>query len=263
MNSVNPKLSAVILAAGKGTRMNSDLPKVMHHIAGRPIVEWVVDACRAAGAERIIVVVGHSGELVRDALGDHPDVEFVEQKEQLGTGHAVDMARPVLERHPEENVFVLCGDGPLIQSSTLATLLDTHTQTQAGGTLATAVIPDPSGYGRIVRNSTGEFERIVEQKDASPEELELGEVNPSYYCFNAASLLNALSRVSNDNASGEYYITDVFKIMLDSGEPVGVVAAVPPEDILSINTPEDLKMVERVLVDRIGSPDTSAQEESR
>jgi bifunctional UDP-N-acetylglucosamine pyrophosphorylase/glucosamine-1-phosphate N-acetyltransferase len=263
MNSVNPKISAVILAAGKGTRMNSDLPKVMHLIAGRPIVEWVVDACRAAGAQRIIVVVGHAGELVRDALGNHDDVEFVEQTEQLGTGHAVDMARPLLEGHPDENVFVLCGDGPLIQAATLNTLLETHTEADAGGTLATAVIPDPSGYGRIVRDSEGKFERIVEQKDATQKELELGEVNPSYYCFKAASLTDALSKVSNDNASGEYYITDVFRIMLDAGERVGVVAAVPPEDILSINTPADLKMVERVLVDRIGSPDASVQEESR
>ena len=173
-------VDAVILAAGKGTRMQSDLPKVMHEVADRPMLHWVVDACRAAGATRIVVVVGFKGELVRASLAGASDIEFVEQTEQLGTGHAVDQARPAFATTPDHDVFVLCGDGPLIRPETLHTLLQTHRSAGADATLATAIIKDATGYGRIVRDADGGFSRIVEQKDATPEQLEICEVNPSY-----------------------------------------------------------------------------------
>lgn len=253
-------LSAIILAAGKGERMNSDLPKVMHAVAGRPIVQWVVDACRQVGVQRIIIVVGYGGEVVRAALADQPDIVFVEQAEQLGTGHAVDMARACFVDQPQTTTFVLCGDGPLIRPDTLETLLATHQDGGAAGTLATSVIPDPTGYGRIVRSPMGAFERIVEHSDASESQRTIAEVNPSYYCFNAGALFDQLSQVSNTNAGGEYYLTDVFQMMIDAGQQVGIVDAVPPEDVLSINTPSDLAKVEAFLLERTSASKDAVRE---
>lgn len=245
-------VDAIILAAGKGTRMQSDLPKVMHEVGGRPMLHWVIDACRAAGAERIVVVVGFKGDLVRTSLADATDIEFVEQTEQLGTGHAVDQARAAFAERGGHDVFVLCGDGPLIRTETLATLLETHRNAAADATLATAQIEDPSGYGRILRNAAGDFERIVEQKDATPGQLEIGEVNPSYYCFRAGPLFDRLARTGNDNANGEYYVTDVFGIARQDGAGVAVVDAVPAEDVLSINDQEQLAIVDGIIRTRHG-----------
>ncbi|MFM7799461.1 MAG: NTP transferase domain-containing protein [Planctomycetota bacterium] len=243
--------SAIILAAGKGTRMKSDLPKVMHPALGRPMVEWVADAARAVGCGKVVLVIGHGADTVREHFAGHVGIEFVMQMPQLGTGHAVDMARPVFERGAlGEDVLVLCGDGPLIRAHTLETLLSVHRGTGAAATLATAVIPDPTGYGRIERDAAGGFLRIVEQKDATPAQLALREVNPSYYCFRTADLFDALQRVTNQNASGEYYITDVFELLLKDGKRVSVVDAVPPEDVLSVNTPEQLAEVSGFLSSR-------------
>lgn len=243
--------SAIVLAAGKGTRMKSDLPKVMHPAHGRPMVEWVVDAARAVGCTRTVLVIGHGADVVRAHFAAAQDVDFVMQMPQLGTGHAVDMARPVFERGAlGDDVLVLCGDGPLIRAHTLRTLLSVHRDTGAAATLATAVIPDPAGYGRIERDAAGSFLRIVEQKDATPAQLALREVNPSYYCFRSADLFDALRRVTNQNASGEYYITDVFELLLRDGKRVSVVDAVPPEDVLSVNTPEQLAEVSGILSSR-------------
>ncbi|NCF40281.1 MAG: NTP transferase domain-containing protein [Planctomycetia bacterium] len=253
-------VDAIILAAGKGTRMQSDLPKVMHEVGGRPMLHWVIDACRAAGADRIVVVVGFKGDLVRGSLAGATDIEFVEQTEQLGTGHAVDQARAAFGDRGTHDVFVLCGDGPLIRTETLSTLLQTHRGTTAEATLATAQIENPSGYGRILRDAAGDFERIVEQKDATPEQLEIGEVNPSYYCFRAGPLFDRLARTGNDNANGEYYVTDVFGIARQDGARVAVVDAVPAEDVLSINDQEQLAIVDEIIRVRhgINSSETDA-----
>jgi bifunctional UDP-N-acetylglucosamine pyrophosphorylase/glucosamine-1-phosphate N-acetyltransferase len=251
--------SVIILAAGKGTRMKSDLPKVMHPAAGRPMVESVVDAARAVGCSPVVLVIGHGADVVRAHFAGHANTEFVMQMPQLGTGHAVDMARPLFERGAlGEETLVLCGDGPLIRPHTLQVLLDTHRSSGASATLATAVIPDPQGYGRIERDSYGNFARIVEQKDATPAQLAINEVNPSYYCFRTADLFDALTRVTNQNASGEYYITDVFELLLRDGKRVSVVDAVPAEDVLSVNTPEQLAEVSRILEGR-SAPATGAR----
>jgi bifunctional UDP-N-acetylglucosamine pyrophosphorylase/glucosamine-1-phosphate N-acetyltransferase len=251
--------SVIILAAGKGTRMKSDLPKVMHPAAGRPMVESVVDAARAVGCSPVVLVIGHGADVVRAHFAGHANTEFVMQMPQLGTGHAVDMARPLFERGAlGEETLVLCGDGPLIRPHTLQVLLDTHRSSSASATLATAVIPDPQGYGRIQRDSHGNFARIVEQKDATPAQLAINEVNPSYYCFRTADLFDALTRVTNQNASGEYYITDVFELLLRDGKRVSVVDAVPAEDVLSVNTPEQLAEVSRILEGR-SAPATGAR----
>ncbi len=250
-------IEAVILAAGKGTRMNSDLPKVLHEVAGRPMVQWVVDAARAVGARRSVLVVGHGADRVRQAVGNDRDIDFVEQTQQLGTGHAVQQAAPLYTDAGDLDVLVLCGDGPLIHARTLQTLIDTHRRTGAAATLATAVLDDASGYGRIVRDEAGDLLGIVEHKDASDAQRAIREVNPSYYCFKAAALFEALPRLSNDNAKGEYYITDVFRMLRESGRRVAVVDAVPAEDVLSINTPDQLAEVDAILRERLADTPTA------
>lgn len=247
----NRPVDAIILAAGKGTRMQSDLAKVLHPVADQPLVHWVARACRAVGVRRLIVVVGHQADRVQSALSDLDDCHFVTQHEQLGTGHAVGQAESFFTDQPATDTFVLCGDGPLIRPRTLQTLLATHRDQQADATLATAELADPTTYGRIIRDHTGAFKCIVEEKEATDTQLAVREVNPSYYCFNAGALFQTLDRVSNDNAKGEYYITDVFGLLLNAGRRVSVVQAVPPEDVLSINTPAQLAEVDQILRQRL------------
>jgi bifunctional UDP-N-acetylglucosamine pyrophosphorylase / glucosamine-1-phosphate N-acetyltransferase len=258
-----PAPTAIILGAGLGKRMRSDMPKVLHPIGGRPMVCAVVDACREAGCRRIVLVVGYKQELVREAMAGpqwvgRGDIEFAVQAEQLGTGHAVRCAESLFSREkaaPGNDVFVLAGDGPLIRGSTLTQLLARHRAAGALASLATSVIDDPTGYGRIVREKAPPhaFKAIVEHKECSPEQLNIREVNPSYYCFDARALFDCLSRVERNPASGEFYITDVPGMLLNEGKRVEVIAAVPPEDVLSINTPEQLADVDKIYLSRAGA----------
>jgi len=247
-------LTAVILAAGKGTRMKSDLPKVVHEVGGRPMVCAVVDACLAAGVGRVIAVVGYKKDKVVDALSEYGDkVAFADQDEQLGTGHAVLCAKDALGglvSDPAADSFVLCGDGPLIRSETLLKMLEVHEKNGAAATLATSVIDDPTGYGRIVRNSAGVFQRIVEQKNLEPGQEDIREINPSYYVFKTGKLFEQLGKVQKNPLTGEYYVTDVPAMLSRAGETVEVISAVPPEDVLSINNPEQLAEVDRVFRER-------------
>jgi len=230
--------------------MKSDLPKVCHLVGGRPMVCAVVDACLEAGCEKVVLVVGYRQELVREAVAGYDGrVRFAVQDEQLGTGHAVQCAASEFEAERGERgheVFVLCGDGPLIRAQTLLEVLGTHRAAGASATLATSVIEDPDGYGRIVRDADGRFAAIVEQKSATPEQLKIHEVNPSYYCFDTQRLFETLGRVDRDALSGEYYLTPVPSLLQAAGEVVEVIEAVPPEDVLSINTVENLAEVDRV-----------------
>ncbi len=280
-------LSAVILAAGKGTRMQSDLPKVVHPVGGRAMVCAVIDACIEAGVDHIVVVVGYRKYDVIGALqpylertsfgpdtgnenpatrikveaserAPHVKVEITTQDPQFGTAHAVRCARGpfnyVVYGHlPRRDVFVLCGDGPLIRAATLRTMLERHRSTGASATLATSVIEDPTGYGRIVRDEAGRFQRIVEHKGATEAQRAIHEVNPSYYCFDVQTLFEAVERVPENEQTGEYYITDVFEMMMKDGKRVEVIDAVPPEDVLSINTPEQLAEVDRIFRSRRGT----------
>ncbi len=252
---------AILLAAGKGTRMNSDLPKVVHAVAGEPMIRWVVRAAAQAGVQRCVVVVGHRADLVREALGapagaassvfEDVTIDFVLQEQQLGTGHAAAMAKPCFDSTAAD-VFVLCGDGPLIRPETLVKLLGLHRRKHASATLATALLDDPSGYGRVVRDRRdGSFMAIVEQKDADADTLALREVNPSYYCFDSVALFDQLAALKNNNAQGEYYLTDVPGQLKALGRVVEVIDAVPPEDVLSINTPQQLAQVDAVLRRRV------------
>lgn len=250
---------AIILAAGLGKRMQSDLPKVLHEVGGRPMVCAVVDACREAGCRRIVLVVGHKQELVRKVFEGQTDIEFAVQDQQLGTGHATKCAAPLFTAESREPggggnpVFVLAGDGPLIRAHTLTAMLDKHASTGALATLASSVIDDPTGYGRITRDSAGKFAAIVEHKDCTPEQLAIREVYPSYAVFDARSLFAELAALKPNARSGEYFITDVPASLLRQNQRVEVIAAVPPEDILSINTLDQLAEVDRIYRSRAQS----------
>lgn len=256
----NP-IAAIILAAGKGTRMNSDLPKVVHETCGAPMVCWVARACLEAGCSRVIVVIGHRHELVREAMeridpGD-ATIEFAVQDQQLGTGHAVLCAQPLLAGFSGD-IVVLCGDGPLIRSETLGLLIDEHDRTNAAATLATATVDDPTGYGRIVRDDAGAFVGIVEEQNATEVQKRINEINPSYYCFDAQALWDSLGRVGRNEVSGEHYLTDAPSMLLESGQRVGALCAVPAEDALSVNTPGQLARTDRILRARLAAKTTGA-----
>jgi UDP-N-acetylglucosamine diphosphorylase/glucosamine-1-phosphate N-acetyltransferase len=242
---------AVVLAAGKGKRMgHDDLPKVLLPAGDRPLLEWVLDACAEAGCDESIAVIGHMADTVREALEGRTNLRFVEQTEQLGTGHAVAQARELLGPLENMDLLVVCGDGPLIRGTTLKRMLEHHRTTQASATLATAHLDDPATYGRIVRDDDGTFTGIVEEKDATDAQRQVDEVNPSYYAFDAADLFAALDQVGNENANGEYYLTDVFALMLSQGQRVEPVQTVPADEVQSINTPEHLSQVDAILRQR-------------
>lgn len=234
---------AIILAAGQGTRMNSDLPKVLVEVCGRPMIRYVVDAVRAAGVQWIEVVVGHRGELVREKLADEPNLIFVEQELQLGTGHAVMMCCDELARQ-EGPVLILAGDSPMVQASSLRSLLKKFEAGRPACVLGTANKEDPTGLGRIVRGAEGQFAAIVEEKDASPEVRAITEVNMSTYVFRARELIWALGRLTADNSQGEYYLTDCPGILQAAGRPVMALCELDPCESLSINTLEELAAVE-------------------
>ena len=210
---------AIILAAGKGTRMKSDLPKVMHPACGRPMVEHVMDAARSAGAKRMVVVVGYKSDLVRDSLAHHRDVEFAMQTEQKGTGHAVQMCWDALAAH-DGPVLVLAGDTPLLRGESLSALLAELRDRRAACVIGTAITENNFGLGRIVRSSSGDFLRIVEQKDTTPEEAAIHEINTGCYAFDSHLLFQALTQIRPNNSQGEYYLTDVPAILKAEGHRV-------------------------------------------
>ena len=233
---------AVILAAGKSTRMKSEVPKVLHPVCGRLMIEYVLDAARAAGAERLIVVVGHKADLVRSSLAHHRDVVFAEQTEQKGTGHAVMMCEKHLAEH-SGSVLILAGDTPLLQGSSLKALLDSQVSQNAACVIGTADTRNNDGLGRVVRNSSGAFERIVEQKDASPEQREITEINTGCYAFNTPLLLSALKSVKPNNSQSEYYLTDCPRILMDQGHNVAATCSLTIEEALGVNNRVQLSEV--------------------
>jgi bifunctional UDP-N-acetylglucosamine pyrophosphorylase/glucosamine-1-phosphate N-acetyltransferase len=243
-------LSAIILAAGKSTRMKSALPKPLHEVCGKPMLHYVLQACYDAGCARVIVVIGHGKDEITAEFGHDKRITWVEQSEQLGTGHAARMCAPELEKHPGD-VFILAGDGPLIRGDVLKTLLEAHKDEKAAASMATAILDDPYGYGRIIRDANGEFVEIIEQGDATPEQLQIKEVFPSYYCVRTTDLLHALGKLKNENSKREYYLTDIYKILRDEKKKVVAVQAVTAEDVLSVNTRAQQAEVDAIMQDRI------------
>lgn len=234
------KLAVVILAAGQGTRMKSRLPKVLHRLGSKPLVEHVHDRATQLGAHDIHIVYGHGGEQVRAGLA-HLDAQWVLQTEQLGTGHAVEQAMPTIG--DDETVLVLYGDVPLVRSETLAALIDAAARSGFG--LLTAQLADPSGYGRIVRDGAGRVLRIVEQKDAAPEELAIREINTGMLAVGARRLRGWLGALENNNAQGEFYLTDVIAMAVQDGIEIETVAPASLDEIMGVNNRVQLAELER------------------
>ena len=238
--------TALILAAGEGTRMKSELPKVAHALLGVPMVSYVVDAARTAGCDRVVVVTGHRAEVVEELLGD---VECVRQDRQLGTGHAVMCARDALEE--AGSLLVLSGDSPLIRPETIAALVAERESTGAAAVVLTANLGDPTGYGRIVREPDGGVSAIVEQKDCTPDQCAIDEVNTGTYCFDAAALFEHLDRLDTDNAQGEFYLTDMVSLFVAEGLGVAAVTGDDPQETLGINSRIQLAEATKAMQRRI------------
>ncbi|TEB08442.1 Bifunctional protein GlmU [Pelotomaculum schinkii] len=241
-------LAAVILAAGKGTRMKSGMPKVLHKICGRSMLSYVLEAVAAAGVEQNIVVVGFGADLVAQEVAGRGQVAL--QAEQLGTAHALLQASPLLKEFNGQ-LLVLCGDTPLIEPETLSRLVETHRATGAVATVLTAKVEEPTGYGRVIRDKQGRVKRIVEQKDASPQEIEVLEINTGIYCFESAGLFEALDKVTPANAQGEYYLTDIIKTYAAEGRAVGAMLLANQAEAAGINDRVQLAEVERVIRSRV------------
>jgi bifunctional UDP-N-acetylglucosamine pyrophosphorylase/glucosamine-1-phosphate N-acetyltransferase/UDP-N-acetylglucosamine pyrophosphorylase len=234
---------AVVLAAGMGTRMKSDLPKVLVPVLSRPMIEYVLDALAAAGIGRMVVVVGYRADDVQKLLAGRRGIEFAIQTERLGTGHAVKMAQPRLAHHAGP-VAIVAGDSPLLQAASLRALLDHFARHHPACLLGTLHKPNPQGLGRIVRDANGNFLGIVEEKDASDAQRQITEVNMSTYVFAGPELLHALDHLKNDNRQREYYLTDCPGILKNEGKLVQALPVLQPCEALSINTPEELSVVE-------------------
>jgi len=243
---MSSEVRAVVLAAGQGTRMKSELPKVLVPVCGRPMIDYVVDMLTAAGISQTIVVVGYRSDLVREHLAGRPGIVFVEQTERKGTGHAVMMCRDALAGF-EGQVVVVAGDSPLVRPESIAELLAEQRRNGAACILGTAKKDDPTGLGRIVRDTAGKFVGIVEEKDATPEQRRITEVNMSCYAFQCEALVRSLGLLRADNAQKEYYLTDCPGILRGAGDEVDALAVLTPKETLSINTTDELAIVEAAM----------------
>lgn len=240
--------TSVILAAGMGTRMKSKMPKVLHTVCGKPLSKWVIDASKAAGADKVCAVVGHKAETVKEVLGDV--CEFALQAEQKGTGHAVMQAIDVIKNSKGE-VVILNGDTPLITAETINKAIEYHKNNDNQATVITAILDDATGYGRIVRDNDGSVLKIVEQKDASEEEKKINEVNSGMYVFDAQSLVYALDKITPNNAQGEYYLTDTLEIIKNNSGKVGVMTAEDSDEFLGVNSKLQLAQAMKIMKKRI------------
>jgi bifunctional UDP-N-acetylglucosamine pyrophosphorylase/glucosamine-1-phosphate N-acetyltransferase len=237
---------AIILAAGISSRMKANTPKVLREVCGRPMLAYVLDACRGVGIEKIYVVVGFGAEQVKNIFETADDIVWVRQDQQKGTAHAVLCCKEHLNGF-DGQTLVLCGDGPLIRAQTLRAIIEKHEATDSAATLATAILDDPTGYGRVCRDADGNIEAIVEHNDCTTEQLKIKEVNPSYYVFNNRILFEAVAKVKPDNVKKEYYLTDVISIIIAAGHKVAAVAVMRPEEAMSANTEEQLSQICRIM----------------
>ena len=238
-------IQVIILAAGKGSRMKSRLPKVLHKLAGKPLVQHVIDNCRSMGASHCHLVVGHGAEEVKSTVhGKNIELSFVEQTEQLGTGHAVKMTLDGLK--DDTPTLILYGDVPLTHHDTLSQLVDIHLADPKGIALMTCYLDDPTGYGRITRNDNDEVTGIVEHKDASAEQHLINEINTGILCCNSSQLKNWVNSLNNDNAQGEYYLTDIIAMCVTDGNQVTTAQPIDLFEVEGINTLAQLAELERV-----------------
>lgn len=238
---------AIILAAGKGTRMKSKYPKVIHKVCGKEMVNHVINVSKKSGVNDIVAILGHESEVVKERLPK--DTMIAMQTEQLGTGHAVKMAKEYI--NDEDTIVVLCGDTPLIKEDTLNRLFSYHLENGYHATVLTTKVDNPTGYGRIIRDSNEDLLKIVEQKDANEEEKAVNEINSGIYCFNGKSLREALDLIDNNNAQGEYYLTDTIYIMRDKGQKVGAYNGSTIEELMGVNSRVELSKAEEIMRRRI------------
>lgn len=232
---------AVILAGGEGKRMKSDLPKPMNEVLGKPMLRWVIDAVKGAGIDDICVVTGFKTEVTEAYLHTLPfAVSHVLQSERLGTGHAVMMAKDFLKEKGGD-VVILCGDAPFMDTKTIADAYRDHDENGASATVISAMLDDPTGYGRIVRNPDGTLNSIVEQKEADAETLAIREVNSGGYWFDTADLLGVLDDIKANNSAKEYYLPDALYLLLENGKKVGAFTAESADTVLGANDPQQLK----------------------
>jgi len=242
------ELVTVIMAAGKGKRMKSDLPKVLHPINNRPMVHYVIDLANRMNSKRVVLIVGHKRELVEEACRGMK-VEYAVQSEQLGTGHAVLMTEPLL-KHETGDMLVLSGDVPLLTDQTIQSLLRKHLETDAVATLLTSELDDPTGYGRIIRDKNGFVQKIVEEKDATPEERKVREINVGIYVFRSSEIFPAIRMTNNQNAQGEYYLPDVASVFIHQGKKVVGVKTPNFDETRGINNTDQLLTAETILKNR-------------
>ena len=245
----HPDVAALVLAAGQGTRMKSDLAKVLHPMAGRPLLAHVLDALDVLNLDRVLVVVGHQRERVMEQFAGR-GLEWVVQAEQRGTGHAAMMAAPTLQGFAG-TLLVVCGDPPLLGAPTLHQLLDQHAGSGAAVTVLSMRLPDPRGYGRIVRDPTGVLAAIVEERDASPGQRAIDEVNSGNYAFDYPALAAVLASLGSHNAQGEYYLTDTVELLRKQGRRAEARCAPDYRELLGVNTPEQLAEAERIHLARV------------
>ncbi len=238
------QLATIILAAGKGKRMKSDNPKVVFELAGKPMINRVIETADKMNSDIIIVVVGYKKDIVIDTVPKNKKIKFVEQKEQNGTGHAVMVTKETLQNF-DGNVFILCGDVPLLRYQTLEKMLTHHQKVNATCTVLTAVMDDALKYGRIVRNESGSIERIIEYKDATTEQKEIMEINTGIYCFDAQSLFWPLDQITSNNNQNEYYLTDTLEILNNSGKLVTSVLLEDMTEASGVNSKEQLMNLEK------------------
>jgi UDP-N-acetylglucosamine pyrophosphorylase len=241
-------LATVILAAGKGTRMKSDLPKVLHKINKKPLVHYVIEQANSVNSNPTVLIIGHEAELIKHETSNF-NINYALQEQQLGTGHAVQQAEKALENF-EGDVLILSGDVPLLTKETIKNLLDTHKSEKSIATVLTAHLDDPFGYGRLIRNESGTVNCIVEQKDASEEEQKVNEINTGIYLINKTELFSALANVKNENSQSEYYLPDVLPMFIAQGKKVIAYKTMNFNETRGINNPEQLKEAEEILLSR-------------
>ena len=242
-------IAVIILAAGLGTRMKSDRAKVLHEVLGRPMVSYVVDTARKVTTENIVLVVGHQAEEVKKAVSHFSGLRFAYQPEQLGTGHAVACALPTI---PEDclNVIILCGDVPLVTETTIHRLVYDHQTVQRDVTVLATHVDRPTGYGRILTSANGQVKAIIEEADANDEEKKIRVINTGIYCVKMTFLTHALSKIRNDNAQGELYLTDIVAVGNNERRKVGVLIAEDENEFHGINSKSDLEVAESLMLQR-------------
>jgi UDP-N-acetylglucosamine pyrophosphorylase len=239
-------LQTIILAAGKGTRMKSDLAKVAHKLNDKPMVHYVLDTAKNVNSDHIYLIIGHQADYLKEITADY-NVIYTEQKEQLGTGHAIMMVEPELKT-TEGTTLILCGDVPLLTTDTLAKLLEFHNEAKASATILTIELLEPKHYGRIIRNEDFSVDKIVEYRDATEEERAVNEINSGIYAFKTADLFAAITELKNDSDQNEYYLTDIIEILKGKGKKVSALITDNELEVHGINDQNDLKRAEDELI---------------